>query len=64
MCASCSLMGLFKPVELMAKTKEGDIVPWGVSGEQWVDGSVEADLPITRLSELFNVNHFIVSQVR
>lgn len=27
------------------------------------DGSVEADLPMDRLSELFNINHFIVSQV-
>lgn len=29
---------------------------------KWSDGSVENDLPMTRLSELFNVNHFIVSQ--
>jgi TAG lipase/steryl ester hydrolase/phospholipase A2/LPA acyltransferase len=28
----------------------------------WSDGSLENDLPMTRLSELFNVNHFIVSQ--
>ena len=28
------------------------------------DGSVENDLPMQQLSELFNVNHFIVSQVR
>jgi hypothetical protein len=27
------------------------------------DGSVESDLPMKQLSELFNVNHFIVSQV-
>ena len=27
------------------------------------DGSVECDLPMAQLSELFNVNHFIVSQV-
>lgn len=26
-------------------------------------GSVENDLPMEQLSELFNVNHFIVSQV-
>lgn len=30
---------------------------------QWEDGSVQADLPMQRLSELFNINHFIVSQV-
>ena len=27
------------------------------------DGSVDADLPMQQISELFNVNHFIVSQV-
>lgn len=30
---------------------------------KWEDGSMQADLPMQRLSELFNVNHFIVSQV-
>ncbi len=29
----------------------------------YTDGSIEADLPMQQLSELFNVNHFIVSQV-
>jgi TAG lipase / steryl ester hydrolase / phospholipase A2 / LPA acyltransferase len=27
------------------------------------DGSLENDLPSDQLSELFNINHFIVSQV-
>lgn len=27
------------------------------------DGSLENDLPMQQLSELFNVNHFIISQV-
>ena len=27
------------------------------------DGSIDNDLPMQQLSELFNVNHFIVSQV-
>ena len=30
---------------------------------QFVDGSVAQDLPMQRLTELFNVNTFIVSQV-
>jgi predicted acylesterase/phospholipase RssA len=29
---------------------------------KWKDGSLHADIPISRISELFNVNHFIVSQ--
>ncbi len=31
---------------------------------KWTDGSMESDLPMERLSEMFNVNHFIVSQVQ
>lgn len=38
-------------------------VPWNPSPQRWIDGSVDNDLPMTRLAELFNVNHFIVSQV-
>lgn len=33
------------------------------SCQTYLLGSVGADLPMTRLSELFNVNHFVVSQV-
>jgi TAG lipase/steryl ester hydrolase/phospholipase A2/LPA acyltransferase len=29
----------------------------------YTDGSIESDLPMQALSELFNVNHFIISQV-
>jgi TAG lipase / steryl ester hydrolase / phospholipase A2 / LPA acyltransferase len=31
---------------------------------RYSDGSVESDLPMEQLGELFNVNHFIVCQVR
>jgi len=61
--ASCALAGLYEPVELMAKDINGKIVPYHPSIVQWSDGSVLYDLPMLRLSELFNVNHFIVSQV-
>jgi len=47
----------------MAKNSEGKIVPYLTEGLMWSDGSVMKDLPTQRLSELFNVNHFIVSQV-
>lgn len=29
---------------------------------RWHDGSLENDLPFRQLAEMFNVNHFIVSQ--
>lgn len=73
--ASCAFPGLFEAQELMAKDRNGDIVPYhppfhfgqddGGSptyGRRWRDGSLQADLPMMQLRELFNVNHFIVSQ--
>eukprot|EP01147_Barroeca_monosierra_P004046 gene4046-8438_t len=62
-CASCALMGLFDTVEIKAKFRHGRPVAWNPSGQVWSDGSMETDLPIEQLSEHFNVNHFIVSQV-
>lgn len=49
----------------MAKDrKTGREMPWDPTPNQgWIDGSVDNDLPMTRLAEMFNVNHFIVSQV-
>lgn len=61
--ASCAFPGFFHSVHLLAKDAKGNIVPWNVTEDRWIDGSVENDLPMRRLSELFNVNFFIVSQV-
>lgn len=61
--ASCAIPGVFAPVELLAKDMNGEIKPYYAEGIRWADGSVENDLPMQRLSELFNINHFIVSQV-
>ncbi|KAJ0961365.1 hypothetical protein J5N97_000492 [Dioscorea zingiberensis] len=72
--ASCAFPGLFEAQELMAKDRFGEIVPYhtpfaadpgketGPSVRRWRDGSLESDLPMMQLKELFNVNHFIVSQ--
>ncbi|CAN4118539.1 unnamed protein product [Withania somnifera] len=72
--ASCAFPGLFEAQELMAKDRSGDLVPYhppfhlgpddtsGASSRRWRDGSLEVDLPMMQLKELFNVNHFIVSQ--
>jgi len=71
--ASCAFPGLFEAQELMAKDRFGDIVPFHApfldgpeesagSARRWRDGSLEIDLPMIQLKELFNVNHFIVSQ--
>eukprot|EP00500_Bicosoecida_sp_ms1_P003676 CAMPEP_0203813622 /NCGR_PEP_ID=MMETSP0115-20131106/4822_1 /ASSEMBLY_ACC=CAM_ASM_000227 /TAXON_ID=33651 /ORGANISM="Bicosoecid sp, Strain ms1" /LENGTH=782 /DNA_ID=CAMNT_0050722497 /DNA_START=139 /DNA_END=2484 /DNA_ORIENTATION=+ len=61
--ASCAIPGVFAPVDLLAKDEDGNVVPYLSSGIKWSDGSVAMDLPIARLSELFNVNMFVVSQV-
>lgn len=64
--ASCAIPGIYAPVELMKKDeKTGKLSPYMEGGGapiKWEDGSVQADLPMQRLSELFNINHFIVSQ--
>ncbi|KAL6010009.1 mitogen-activated protein kinase tyrosine protein phosphatase sdp1 [Asimina triloba] len=74
--ASCAFPGLFEAQELMVKDRSGELVPFHapflegpeeVPGKdppvrRWRDGSLESDLPMMQLKELFNVNHFIVSQ--
>ena len=62
--ASCAIPGVFEAVELQAKGRDGKIEPYFKTGRwTWTDGGMQADLPKERLTELFNVNQFIVSQV-
>lgn len=62
--ASCSVPLVFSAASLLVKDPAtGAHMPWNPTPERWIDGSVDNDLPMTRLAEMFNVNHFIVSQV-
>ncbi|KAI0108977.1 acyl transferase/acyl hydrolase/lysophospholipase [Nemania sp. FL0031] len=62
--ASCSVPLVFSAGALLVKNPiTGEHSPWNPTPQVWIDGSVDNDLPMTRLSEMFNVNHFIVSQV-
>ena len=64
--ASCSVPLFFSPASLLMKDpKTQEIGHWtgDLTPQKWIDGSVENDIPMQRLSEMFNVNHFIVSQV-
>ncbi|KAG1055257.1 hypothetical protein G6F43_002782 [Rhizopus delemar] len=65
-CCSTASAGLFGGCHLMAKDKNGNIVKWISSAVKWNHWSetspAESEAPLYRLSELFNVNHFIVSQ--
>ncbi|CDF40708.1 unnamed protein product [Chondrus crispus] len=60
--ASCALPLVFAPVELVTKSANGRLVPYHPDGVRWIDGSISSDVPLSRIGELFNVNHFIVSQ--
>ena len=65
----------YSPVSLQCKTAGGEIVPWDIQPH---DSSFtpekakfnspstdhDRDTPLSRVAELFNVNHFIVSQAR
>lgn len=63
-CASCSLPGIFPSSPLYEKDpKTGQTKQWSSSSVKFVDGSVENDLPISKLSEMFNVDHIIACQV-
>ncbi|KAF4983540.1 hypothetical protein FZEAL_1075 [Fusarium zealandicum] len=62
--ASCSVPLVFNASPLLVKDPiTGEHQPWNPTPQHWIDGSVDNDLPMTRLAEMFNVNHFIVSQV-
>ncbi|KAL3957977.1 hypothetical protein ACCO45_008555 [Purpureocillium lilacinum] len=62
--ASCSVPLVFTSSPLLVKDPiTGEHLPWNPTPQRFIDGSVDNDLPMTRLAEMFNVNHFIVSQV-
>ncbi|RDA91045.1 hypothetical protein CP533_6113 [Ophiocordyceps camponoti-saundersi (nom. inval.)] len=62
--ASCSVPLFFSSSPLLVKDPiTGEHHPWNPTPQRFIDGSVDNDLPMTRLAEMFNVNHFIVSQV-
>ncbi|KAL7458583.1 hypothetical protein ACHAWC_010577 [Mediolabrus comicus] len=60
--ASCALPGVFAPASLMIKDSRGKEVPFEVDGVEWIDGSVQADIPVKRISTLFNVSNYVVCQ--
>ncbi|KAI9315956.1 acyl transferase/acyl hydrolase/lysophospholipase [Dichotomocladium elegans] len=65
-CCSTASVGLFGGCELLAKDTNGNIVKWSSSALEWNHWSEasqsDSEEPLKRLTELFNVNHFIVSQ--
>lgn len=63
-CASCSLPFVFPSSAIYERNSvTGEIDKWSNPSLKFVDGSINSDLPISRLSEMFNVNHVIACQV-
>ncbi|CEN62105.1 Putative Patatin-like serine hydrolase [Aspergillus calidoustus] len=61
--------GFYRPVTIYCKDEAGSIVPWphsqDVIFQPWRHISYdEGESPLSRIAELFNVNHFIISQAR
>jgi TAG lipase/steryl ester hydrolase/phospholipase A2/LPA acyltransferase len=62
--ASCALPGLMEPTALLAKDEAtGELTSFHPPGVSAFDGTITADIPSARLTELFNCNNFVVSQV-
>lgn len=70
-CTSVSMLGFSSAADLLAKDNSGNIIRWTPSASNYTNpitpsffsyGTGGPETPLTRLSELFNVNHFIVSQ--
>lgn len=65
--ASSAFPGLFPAQGIISKNGQGDEVLFSAHAShgaerRWRDGSLEEDLPLQTLRELFNVNYFLVSQ--
>ena len=57
--------GLYEKVELMAKDFDGKIVSFVKSTRgSGLEEQQSHDLPMNRMSQMFNVDHFVVSQVK
>lgn len=60
---------MYSPVILKCKDETGAIIPWESAQEitfrSWRHTSyADRESPLSRIAELFNVNHFVVSQAR
>lgn len=61
--ASCAVPGLYDSATLLSKDSNGHLVAWNPSAVRLSSARIIDEIPVSRLSELFNVNNFIVSHV-
>lgn len=71
LASNASSTRFHNPYRLLCKDETGAIVPWLISPQitfhNWKSTSYttnERDSPLSRIAELFNVNHFVISQAR
>ncbi|MCJ1478626.1 hypothetical protein MMC13_007307 [Lambiella insularis] len=69
LASNASSTTFYSPVILKCKDETGAIIPWASAQEitfrSWRQASYsDRDSPLSRIAELFNVNHFVVSQAR
>ena len=73
MASNTSFYTPSEPVTILCKDETGAITPWSKSHSRFLayqphhlhtQTLSERDSPLSRIAELFNVNHFIVSQAR
>lgn len=62
-CASLATPGIYDEVMLLSKKEDGTIYPWHPSAVRLESARMVQEMPVKRLTELFNANNFIVSQV-
>lgn len=62
-CASCATSFIYEELSLLVKSEDGKITPWRPTATRLESARIIRDLPVQRLTELFNANNFIVSQV-
>jgi predicted acylesterase/phospholipase RssA len=61
--ASSAIPGLLPPAQLLRKDENGSLTPFRGAGKFWRDGSLRTDIPERELTQLFNVQYTIVSQM-
>lgn len=61
--ASCAVPGIYDSATLLSKDSKGSLVAWNPSAVRLSSARILDEIPVSRLSELFNVNNFIVSHV-
>jgi TAG lipase/lysophosphatidylethanolamine acyltransferase len=69
LASNASSQTLWSPVILKCKDETGAIIPWAsaqeITFQSWRRANYsERESPLFRIAELFNVNHFVVSQAR